>query len=108
LFRQPFLFIPAQWRKRRTKEKIRQFLRARVGAAVNSIQLRDAAGIGVSEWARRVRELREDEGWKILTHNDSMDLKPGEYILSEIPPETKARFARNLSPKLKAEVLDRN
>jgi hypothetical protein len=37
----------------------------------SAFQVRDAAGIGVSEWARRVRELREDENWPILTHNDS-------------------------------------
>lgn len=37
-----------------------------------------------------------------------MDLKPGEYILSEIPLEIKVRFSRNLCAKLKAEVLDRN
>ena len=70
--------------------------------------MRDAAGSDVSEWARRVRELREDEGWKILTHNDSVDLRPGEYLLSENPPEKKVRFARSLSALLKAEVFDRN
>ena len=42
---------------------------------------------GVSEWARRVRELREKEGWPILTHNDSTDLKPGQYLLREKPPK---------------------
>lgn len=69
---------------------------------------RDAAGSDVSEWARRVRELREDEGWKILTHNDTVDLKPGEYRLSEAPPEKQISFARGISAKLRAEVLDRN
>jgi hypothetical protein len=95
-------------RKPGSKERIRQFLRSRVGQVVTSKQLRDAAGPGVSEWARRVRELREDEGWKILTHHDHLELKPGEYILSENPPEKDVKFGRNISAKLRAEVLDRN
>ena len=84
-------------RKPGSKERIRQFLKAHVGEVVSSIQLRDAAGSTVSEWARRVRELREDEGWKILTHNDSLDLRPGQYLLSEIPPESQVKFGRGIS-----------
>jgi hypothetical protein len=94
-------------RKPGSKNKLKQFLKANVGQVVTSIQLRDAAGASVSEWARRVRELREDEGWLILTHNDSANLKPGQYLLKELPPE-KVRFARGISAKLRAEVLDRN
>ena len=75
---------------------------------VTSIQIRDSAGTSVSEWARRVRELREDEGWKILTHHDSTELKPGQYLLTEEPPETTITFTRAISAKLRAEVLDRN
>lgn len=76
---------------------------------VSSVQLRDAAGPGVSEWARRVRELREDEHWPILTHNDSAGLKPGQYLLRSFPPAKPAvSFAKRISAKLRAEVLDRN
>lgn len=91
-----------------SKERIRRFLATKVGEVVTSAQLREAAGDGVTEWARRVRELREDEGWKILTHNDRADLKPGEYLLVERPPEKRVKFARGISAKLRAEVLDRN
>jgi len=56
----------------------------------------------------RGRELREDEGWKILTHNDRFDLRPGEYLLSEVPPEKQVSFARRISARLRAAVLDRN
>jgi 5-methylcytosine-specific restriction endonuclease McrA len=56
-----------------------------------------------------VRELREDEGWKILTSNDDAGLKTGEYLLKEAPPEnSKVAFSRNISKRLRAEVLDRN
>jgi hypothetical protein len=91
-----------------SKERIRQFLLANVGKVVTSHELRDAAGTDVSEWARRVRELREDEGWLILTHNDSAALKPGQYLLEEKPPERRVSFGRGISIKLRAEVLDRN
>jgi hypothetical protein len=92
-----------------SKERIRQFLLAHIGQVVTSIQIRDAAGPGVSEWARRVRELRDEEGWPIITHNDSTALKPGQYILKAPPPEKRnVAFARGISAKLRAEVLDRN
>ncbi len=92
-----------------SKERIRQFLLANIGRVVTSIQVRDAAGASVSEWARRVRELREDEHWPILTHHDSADLKPGQYLLKQAPPEKSAlKFSRPISAKLRAEVLDRN
>lgn len=96
-------------RKPGSKEKIRQFLIANKGRIITSIQIRDAAGSGVSEWARRVRELREDEGWPILTHNDSTDLKPGQYLLSADPPaRVNVSVSRVISAKLRAVVLDRN
>lgn len=96
-------------RKVGSKERIRQFLLAHIGEVVTSIQLRDAAGTDVSEWARRVRELRDQEGWPIVTHNDTTDLKPGQYILREKPPEKGSlTFSTTISAKLRAEVLDRN
>ena len=96
-------------RKPGSKEKIRQFLLSHIGEKVTSIQLHDAAGTDVSEWARRVRELREQEGWLIVTHNDTTDLKPGEYILREKPQNPySVKFASGISTKLRAEVLDRN
>lgn len=91
-----------------SKERIRRFLLAYVGEVVASLQIRDAIGTEVSEWARRLRELREDEHWPILSHNDSVDLKPGEYMFKQVPTEKKVVFHRAISAKLRAEVLDRN
>ena len=92
-----------------SKERIRRFFLANIGKVVTSLQIRDAIGPNVSEWARRVRELREDEHWPIITHNDKADLKPGEYILTATPPPKPAvSFSRPISAKLRAEVLDRN
>lgn len=96
-------------RKPSSKERIRQFLLAHIGTVVSSVQIKDSIGADVSEWARRVRELRDEEGWPILTHNDSAKLKPGQYLLKRLPPAKRAvAFSRGISAKLRAEVLDRN
>ncbi len=56
-----------------------------------------------------MRELREREGWPILTHNDSTDLAPGQYLLQEKPPaRPDVKFVRGISARLRTEVLDRN
>ena len=89
------------------KDKIRKFLLARIGLVVTADQIREAAGI--SEWARRVRELRDEEGWRVHSHNDDASLKPGEYKLAAPPPLIKnIAFARTISSRLRAEVFDRN
>jgi len=96
-------------RKPGSKERIRQFLLAHIGQVVTSIQIRDAAGIGVSEWARRLRELRDEEGWPIRSKKDDAKLRPNEYRLDGQPPaKHDVAFTRNISKKLRAEVLARN
>lgn len=90
------------------KGRIRAFLLGNVGVVVSAKQLQEAAS-PVSEWARRVRELRDEDGWPILTHNDTFDLKPGQYLLAGLPPDVaRPAFQRGISQKLRAEVLDRN
>lgn len=90
------------------KEKIRQFLLANIGRVIESHELQAAAG-GAVQYSRRLRELREQDRWPILSHNDSADLKPGQYLLNEMPPEkTGVVFAGGISAKLRAQVLDRN
>jgi hypothetical protein len=79
-----------------------------VGKVVTATEIRDAIGPEVSEWARRLRELRDEERWAIRSHNDDASLKPGEYRLDAEPPAKDVSFARNISAKLRAEVLDRN
>lgn len=90
------------------KEKLRQFLLANVGRVIESHELQTAAD-GAVQYSRRVRELREQEGWPILTHNDSAQLKPGQYLLRAAPPADRVLIiGRGISGKLRAEVLDRN
>lgn len=86
------------------RTKLRIFFLAHVGEVLDSDTLRDMAGI--SEWARRIRELRNEEGMNIVTHNDRSDLKPGEYMLVDTKP--LPAFSRAISKETRAFVLDRN
>lgn len=86
------------------KAKLRAYLLEHVGEVLDSNTLRDVAG--TSEWGRRVRELRNQEGMNILTHNDRSDLKPGQYVLVDLKP--LPAFDRAISKEVRAYVLDRN
>lgn len=95
-------------RKMGSKEKIRQFLLANMGRVIESHELQAAAD-GAVQYSRRLRELRDEEGWPILSHNDTTDLKPGQYLLRETPArKALPQFSRSISARLRAEVLDRN
>jgi hypothetical protein len=87
------------------RAKLRAHFLANIGRTMNSDELREVAG-GITEWARRVRELRNEEGYQILTHNDRSDLKPGEYLLEN--PKPIPAFAREISKEVRSFVLDRN
>ncbi len=86
------------------RARLRAHFLANIGRVMTSDELRSVAG--KSEWARRVRELRNEEGYQILTHNDREDLRPGEYLLESIKPQPA--FERSISKELRALVLDRN
>lgn len=88
-----------------SRAKLRVYFLANLGRVMDSNELREVAG-GISEWARRVRELRTEEGYLILTHNDRADLKPGQYLLESAKPQPA--FAREISKETRAYVIDRN
>ncbi|MEI7634798.1 MAG: HNH endonuclease [bacterium] len=88
-----------------SKTKLRAYFLAHVGEVLSYKQLQDVAG-GVAEFGRRIRELRNEEGWAIVTHRDRDDLKPGEYMLESL--KQRPAFARNISNETRACVLDRN
>lgn len=88
-----------------SKELILNYFLANIGKVLDSKQIQRASG-GAVEWARRVRELRDEEGYQILSHKDRSDLKPGQYLL-----ETIARipaFKCGISKETRAQVLERN
>ncbi len=87
-----------------SKSKLRKYFLANIGKVLNKSQLMRVAD--TSEWARRVRELRDEEGFEILSHNDRADLRPGDYLLVSEKP--RPAFARGVSKESRAYVLDRN
>lgn len=84
------------------KEKILRFMRENVGKEVSGEELRYLAGDN-SEWARRVRELRTEEGWPIVTKaNGNPALPVGVYVLEKdeqaethdrMIPDSERRYA---------------
>ena len=87
------------------RTKLRKHFLVNIGRIMDTDELRAISG-NISEWARRVRELRTEEGYQILTHNDRSDLKPGQYLLLDSKPVPA--FERTISKELRAFVLDRN
>lgn len=87
------------------KKKLREYFLANLNKVLTSQELQAVAN-GSAEWGRRVRELRNEEGYEILTNNDRSDLKPGEYLLENHKP--RPAFARDISKETRAYVLDRN
>jgi hypothetical protein len=87
-----------------SRASVLRFLLANIGRVVNSDEIRHAAG--TSEWARRLRELRDEFGYAILTNKGRRELKPGQYLL-----ETDVRLPalpRSISKETRAFVLERN
>lgn len=87
-----------------SRAKLRDYFLANSGKILNSNTLREIAG--TSEWARRIRELRNEEGLNIVTHNDRSNLKSGEYLL--VDNKILPAFERSISKETRAFVLDRN
>lgn len=92
-------------RAKGARAKLRAYILGNVGKTMESKELQAVAD-NASEWARRVRELRTEEGYQILTHNDRSDLKPGQYLL--LDPNPIPAFERDISKETRAFVLDRN
>jgi len=90
---------------RGARARLRAHFLVNLGRVMESDELRLVAG-NISEWARRIRELRTEEGYLILTNNDRSDLKPGQYLLETAKPQPA--FARGISKETRAFVLDRN
>ena len=89
-----------------SKQKLKTFLLNNKGKILTSRQLQ-AAAAPATEWARRVRELRDQEGWPIETHSDNAKLKQNQYRLKGNPPSSY-KFSPKISASLRAKVLDRN
>ena len=90
---------------RSARDRIRDFFRQKVGKVVTTKQIRRVAGI--SEYARRIRELRSDEGMQIQSHHDAADLKLGEYRLISLEP-LNVRISHKVDKAQRMRILERN
>ncbi len=88
-----------------SKAKILAFFLANIGKVLQARQIQEASG-WKAEWARRVRELRDEEGYQILSNKDRADLKPGQYLL--LTAKRVPAFKRGISKETRAYVLERN
>jgi hypothetical protein len=86
------------------REKILRYFRENTGIGIAGEELKYVAG-DVSEWARRVRELRSEHGWPIVTKQTGRpDLAVGVYVLEsdrrapahdrKIPDEVRRNILR--------------
>lgn len=69
------------------QRRILTYLLSRLGERVQKEELRGVAAI--YEWARRVRELRVEQGWPIQTRTQRPDLRTGEYLLESNEPDAQ-------------------
>lgn len=86
------------------RDRIRSYLEANVGKVVTTAQISKVARI--SEYARRIRELRDDEGMQIESFKDRPDLKPDEYILVSL--DRVPRLSHKIDKTQRARILERN
>lgn len=88
------------------KDKILGFLRKNVGKEISGEELRYLAN-DKSEWPRRIRELRTEDGWPVKTKSSGRpDLPVGVYVLEEdhqSPPHD-----RKIPDDVRVEVLTRD
>ncbi len=86
------------------RDRIRCFFENNVGRIITTQEIREVAGI--SEYARRIRELRNEEGMQIRSYRDRADLKPNEYVLETL--ERLPKIDRTVPQNLRMEILVRN
>ncbi|MDA3950427.1 MAG: HNH endonuclease signature motif containing protein [Spirochaeta sp.] len=88
-----------------SRQKILEYLRRNVGKQVTGEELSYVAQS--TEWARRTRELRTEEGWPVVTRQSgNPNLPIGVYILEE--DRQAPAHDRNISDATRRRVLQRD
>lgn len=88
------------------KDKIIEYLRKNIGVQVTGEELSYLAE-NAKEWARRVRELRTEDGWPIVTKNTGhSELPVGVYLLEE--DRQAYEHDRVIPDKVRVAVLERD
>jgi hypothetical protein len=89
-----------------TKERILKFLRANVGRNVSGEEIRYVAK-NSTEWARRLRELRTEEGWPVVTRFTGDPEMPAGFYRLERDRQEPAHD-RVIPDKVRSQVLERD
>lgn len=88
------------------KDKLLEYLRANVGQPVSIEELRYLAK-DRNEWPRRVRELRTEDGWPVVTKMQGRpDLPVGSYVLEE--DKQAPEHDRKIPDDVRVTVLERD
>ncbi len=88
------------------RERIRLYLTEHVGVVIESRELEVVSGI--LDYPRRVRELRVQDGYKVLTgySNDpdaGLDLSPSQYLLQDAEPDLTAARRWSIANRIRRE-----
>lgn len=89
------------------RERIRLYMLDNVGIVIAASELEVVSGI--SEYGRRIRELRVQDGYKILTgySNDpevGVQLKAGQYLLLDSEPDATAARRWHIANRIRKET----
>jgi len=90
-----------------SRERLRLYLQEHVGIIIAAEELQVVSGI--SEYARRIRELRVQDGYKILTGyscdpESGISLKPTEYLLLDKEADVTAARRWHIANRIRRET----
>lgn len=91
--------------KKGFQQLILDHLLANIGRTLEAENLQEISG-WAADWVRSVRELRDEQGYQILSHKDRADLKPGQYLLETA--KRKPAFQRGVSEEMRVLAYERN
>lgn len=92
--------------KSSVKDKLLAYLKQNIGVQIPGDELKYLAG-DAKEWARRIRELRTEDGWPVKSKNSGRpDLAVGVYVLEDDRPAFT--HDRKISDSVRVNVLRRD
>ena len=89
-----------------SRERIRLYLSEHVSIPIDAAELEVVSGI--SEYGRRIRELRVEDGYRIITGYSAdpemgVELRPDQYILLDTTPDTSAARRWRIANRIRRE-----
>ncbi len=90
-----------------SRERLKIYLREHVGIVISAEELQVVSGI--SEYARRIRELRVEDGYKIVTGHSNdpesgISLKATEYLLLDKEPDITAARRWHIANRIRRQT----